>query len=436
MSVIRNIIGAGLLAGVCSQSMASGFALSAKSTSGLGYAFAGTTVAAEDASVAFGNPALMQQLDGDNLSVLVHSIITSVEFDNTDSNTTGRDNENIDKVHIIPALFYTKELGNNASLGLAIYSPFGLGLDYDNDWVGRYHTSYSSLRTINISPAVSFSASDKLNLGFGLDLQYLSAKLKNTMDFGAICTKYESLEQFPVGTCASAGLSEQQNDGGQVLEGSHWAMGYSMGMTYDFNEATRLGATFHSSTRHDVRGTSEFDNVPSIFSGAFTDTDADLLVMLPETLNIGVRHKLTPRVDLLADYMWIRWSRYDELVVRFDNGLPASRIEQNWEDVPRYSLGMNYRWKDDWMIRAGASYEVTPVPDKELRSPRVPDSNKLTLALGSKLGLTEKLDLDMAVTYTLPSEPTINNTDSLGHTLEGDYTVDTSYVSFQLNWKI
>jgi long-chain fatty acid transport protein len=436
MAFVRNILGTGLLVSVCSHSWASGFALSAKSTSSLGQAFSGTTVSADDASVVYSNPALMQSLQGDRFTFLLHSIIAGVQFENDGSNTSGRDNENIDKVHFIPNLYYIKELNSDVRFGFGIYSPFGLGLAYDKDWLGRYHTTESTLRTINFSPAISFSASDKLNLGVGVDMQYLRAELNNAMDFGTICAAYESYGQIPAGTCSAGGLLPQQSDGSQSLKGNNWAMGYSLGLTYDFNQATRMGVTFHSATRHDVRGTSEFDNVPTLLAGTFSDTDAELMLMLPESLNIGVRHALTPRLELLGDYTWTRWSRYDELVVEFDNSLPNSTTEQNWKDVPRYSVGLNYRWKDDWMVRAGASYDITPVPDEKYLSPRVPDTNKLTLALGSKLDLSETLDIDMAVTYTLPSKPDVNNTDGLGHTLEGHYEVDTSYVSVQMNWKL
>jgi len=441
MSRARIIICAGLLAGLCSQSWASGFAISGKSTSSLGHAFSGTTVVADDATVVYSNPALMQSLHGDHFTALLHSIIPGVQFDNKGSATngaptSGANSEVIDKVYLIPNLYYLKELGDDARFGLGIYTPFGLGLAYEKNWVGRYHTTDSALHTINISPALSFAAGDQLKLGVGIDFQYAMADLSNAMDFGTICAVYESYNKIPAGTCAASGLQPQQNDGSQTLKGHNWAVGYSMGMTYDFNQATRMGLSFHSATRHDVKGTSEFNNVPSLFASTFSDTDASLMIMLPESLSIGIRHAMTPRVDLLADYTWTRWSRYDELVVYFDNGLPASRSEQNWNDVPRYSLGMNYRWKEDWLIRAGLSYDKTPIPDAQHRSPRVPDSDKLMLALGSKLGLSDNLDVDIAITYTLPSKADIDNTDSLGHNLKGSYEVDTSYVSLQLNWKI
>lgn len=417
MSRTAIILCSGLLAGFTSQACASGFALSGKSTSSLGSAFSGTTVAAEDATVVYSNPALMQSLDSDQLSVALHAIIPGVQFDNDGSNTSGADSEHIDSLHFIPNVYYVKALNDDASVGVGIYSPFGLGLEYDKNWIGRYHTTHSKLRTINISPAFSFAASERFNIGIGVDFQYATAELANAVDYSAFGSP----------------------DGSLTLTGHNWAIGYSMGLSYDVSDATRLGLTFHSSTHHDFNGDANFDNVPSTlpppYNAIFRDTGASLTLVLPESINIGVRHSVSPRLDLLADYSWTRWSCYDELAVRFDNGV-TSVTEQNWRNVPRYSIGMNYRWTDEWLIRAGASYEITPIPDAEHRTPRIPDANKLTLGLGSRFDLSETLNLDMALTYTLPAKSKINNTDSQGHLLKGDYEFDSSYISVQLNWKL
>lgn len=429
---------ASLIAGLCGNAWGSGFALSGKSVSSLGQAFSGTAVVAEDATVVYTNPAAMRSLTGEHLSAILHFIPADVQFDNEGSTTSGNNHEQIDKIHLIPNFYYVNTLNDELSFGLGIYSPFGLGLEYDDDWVGRYHTTNSELRTINISPAIAFSPSDKLNLGFGVDFQYAKAELSKAVDFGTICAVYESRGLVASGTCAdpAVDLQPQQDDGGNTLTGSNWAVGYSLGLTYDYSKATRFGLSLHSATRHNVSGTSEFDGVPAIFAGTFHDSDASLSLMLPENLSIGMRHRLSPRMEVLADYTWMRWSRYDELVVKFTNGLTPVAEEHNWRDAPRYSLGMNYRWQDGWLMRAGISYDQTPIPDAEHRSPKVPDADKLSLGLGSKVELTDRLNLDMGILYTLKSNADINNTDNLGHTLKGSYAVQTTYLSVQLNWQL
>jgi long-chain fatty acid transport protein len=434
--VVRPLFAAGLLACLCGNVWGSGFAISGKSVSGLGSALSGTTVLAEDASVVYSNPAAMRDLEGRQFSALLHAIPADIHFDDRGSTTTGSSSEQVDAVHLVPGFYYANSMNNGVSYGLGIYSPFGLGVDYDDDWLGRYHSTNSSMRTVNISPALAFTASEKLNIGVGIDFQYVEADLNKAVDFGTMCVVFEAKGAFPSGTCTSQGLSTEQNDGSHALTGSNWAIGYSLGLTYDISEATRLGMSFHSATRHDVEGNSEFNGVPPLFSGSFQDSNASLTLMLPESLSLGMRHAVSPRLEVMADYTWMRWSRYKKLVVSFGNDLPPVVEENNWKDSNRYAIGMNYRWQQEWLLRAGILYDETPIPDAQHLSPRVPDSDKLSLAIGSNVAFSDRLDLDMAVFYTLPSNPEIENTDSLGHTLKGDYEVQTTYFSVQLNWKI
>lgn len=428
---LRRLVMGGLITGLCGNAWASGFALNGKSASNLGHALSGTTVLAEDASVVYSNPAAMRSLDGQHFSALLHVIPADVHFDDNGSTVSGRESEQIDKVHLIPDLYYVNAVNNEFSFGLGIYSPFGLGLEYDDNWVGRYHSTNSELHTVNISPVVAFSVNDKLDIGFGVDFQYADAELSNAVDFGIIC-----YAQIDPASCAGLGLAPEQNDGSNTLTGDSWAVGYSLGITYDPTAATRLGLSFHSATRHDVKGNSNFDGVPSLFSTTFSDSDASLRLTLPEILSLGMRHTVSPRLEIMADYTWMRWSRYDKLVVNFANSLPSAVDENSWKDSSRYSVGMNYRWQDGWVVRAGILYDETPIPDAEHRSPSVPDSNKVSVALGSNVTLNDRLDFDMAVFYTLPGTTDINNTDSFGHTLKGSFEVQTTYLSIQLNWKL
>lgn len=417
----QKIIIAGLLAGVCNTSLASGFALSGKSASNLGTALSGTTVMADDASVVHSNPAAMRYLEGQHLSAVFHFVNTDLTFDNDGSTASGSDSKSVTKTHFIPNFYYLKTLNEDVTFGLGMYSPFGLGIDYGDEWVGRYHSTNSSLRTINISPTIAFSPSDKLNLGFGVDFQYAEAELSKTMDFAYICSAYG------VPGCT---------DGSNTLSGDSWGIGYSLGLTYDLSEATRLGASFHSSTRQNLEGDSKFEGVPGMFSSYFSDSGASLTLMLPESLSLGVKHIVTPKLEIMADYTWTRWSRYDATVVDFDNNLPLSSEISNWKDSNRYAIGMNYRMRDNLQLRSGLTYDQTPIPDAEHRTPRVPDTDKMSVGLGGKVGLSDNMDLDLALFYTLPADSDIKNSDNFDNTLEGSFETQTTYVSMQLNWKL
>lgn len=432
----NNFIIAALLCGMGSSAWASGFAVSGKSASSLGNANSGTAVHAEDAGVVYSNPAAMLDLDGSRFSVVFNTIHSDLSFKDKGSSTSGPSSATVDDPHFVPNFYYVRALDEDLRFGFGIYSPYGLGLDYDDDWKGRYITTESSVRTVNFNPAIAFRASDKLNLGFGVELQYLDASLSNAMDFGTICYAYESYGYLPGGYCAGEGMVPQGSDGSQTLSGDNWALGYSFGLTYDHSEATRLGMSFHSATRHDITGTSDFKGAPDALQAMdmFTDTGANLGIMLPETLSLGISHQATPRLQLLADATWTGWGRYEELVVDFNNNTPTSRTRENWHSTWRLAVGGHYRLNDDWLLRAGYAHDPTPIPDPQHRTPRVPDSDRDWLALGANAKLKKGLDMDLALFYNLPNKVKIDNTDSLGHNLKGEFEAEILYLTAQLNW--
>lgn len=417
-----------LLCSLGSSAWAAGFSISGKSASNLGNAFSGTTVLAEDASVVYTNPAAMQDMQGQHFSVLMHTIGSNLKFKDKASTTSGASSTSVTDPHYVPNLYAVSPLADDVRFGFGIYAPYGLGLDYDDDWKGRYITTGSDMKIVNFSPALSFDAGERLNIGVGIDFQYLDATLENAVDYTTLCAAY--VGAGVLGSCTASG------DGSQELTGSNWAVGYSFGLTYDISEATRMGVSFHSATRHDVSGKSDFSNeAPEMVAAdMFTDTNADLSLVLPETLSLGLSHALSPRLQLMADATWTRWSRYDELVIDFKNNTPTSRTEQNWNDTWRLSVGGNYRVSDTVLMRAGFSHDPTPIPDAQHRSPRVPGATRNWLSLGSNVIVSKGLDLDFAVSYTLPTSYKIDNTDGLGHNLNGEYDSEILYLTAQANW--
>jgi long-chain fatty acid transport protein len=59
----------------------------------------------------------------------------------------------------IPALYAMWDYSSDLKLGLALNSPFGLVTSYDDNWVGRYHATTSSLKTFNLQPTVAYKLS-------------------------------------------------------------------------------------------------------------------------------------------------------------------------------------------------------------------------------------------------------------------------------------
>jgi long-chain fatty acid transport protein len=418
---------------------AGGFAVSDKSVSALGAGFAGQAALAEDASILYNNPAGMTQLGGSQLTVGAHRVATSARFHDQGSDTAGAGANSVEVEAWLPNFYYTHQVGPDLHAGFGLYAPFGLGLQYDDDWMGRYHIVRSDVRTLNLSPALAWRVSPALSVGGSIDAQYLDATMTKAIDFGTLCVGQQmaggASQAAAVATCNAIGLQPQQDDGQNRMEGDNWAAGYSLGVTWA-DAQTHLGLAWHSGITHELKGASSFENVPAAFAGLFTDSSGRVKVNMPASASLSLAQAVSERLMLLADYTWTGWSTYKELRVQFDNSLPDSVTREDWHDAARYGLGAHFRVSPTWLLRAGFAYDETPVPDAEHRTPRLPDTDRRWVTVGARWDWQTDRSVDVSVARIQADKIPIHNTETTSqHTLNGTYDVSSTYVSAALNWR-
>ena len=86
-----------------------------------------------------------------------------------------------------------------------------------------------------------------------------------------------------------------------------------------------------------------------------------------------------------GDLDWTFWSSFQQLKIT-NTSVPTYNVNkaQNWKDVMAYRVGLEYRVSDPLALRAGFSYDPTPVPAETL-SPLLPDSDRFYYTLGAGL---------------------------------------------------
>ncbi len=90
--------------------------------------------------------------------------------------------------HIIGNLYFSHPLVRNSNygditVGVGVFTPFGLETDYQPDFVGRYASLRTKLTTIDIQPTLAWRYG-RFSIGAGVDIQYASARLSQAIDFG------------------------------------------------------------------------------------------------------------------------------------------------------------------------------------------------------------------------------------------------------------
>jgi long-chain fatty acid transport protein len=428
-------------AGVCASAItlwsptarSAGFFLVEQSVSSMGVAYAGAAALAQDATTIFFNPAGMTRLEGGQAAAGLHLVDADARFQDQGSfHLTGPlrlglgrgSGGDASSPEIVPNLYYSHRLGDRLAVGIGVNAPFGLTTDYDDDWIGRYHADRSRLSTVNINPALALRLNDRISLGGGIDYQYVDAKLTSAVDLAGLLLP-------PLAT---------RFDGSLTVEGSGWSWGWNLGALIELSEDTRVGVHYRSGVEHEVRGSGEISTPIDLLSrlgpGLVLRPDARSDVELPAIASASLFHRLGERWALMADVTWTEWSNLQELRFVFDGILPDGVEDLQWEDAFRYSLGAEYRSSRRWVWRAGVAYDESPIPGPEFRIGRLPDADRIWLAVGLGYDYSDRLGLDLGYAHLFVDDPQIDRVDPLEVArLKGEYDASVDILSAQIRWR-
>ncbi|MFK5986897.1 MAG: outer membrane protein transport protein [Pseudomonadota bacterium] len=440
--MVKKIISVSSLASLfyISQSLyASGFSIIEHSASGLGQAFAGASAVAEDASTIYFNPAGMTFLEGSQITAGIHIIKPKTSFNDAGTQATlagtipvalnSASGGDAGGYNFVPNFYYVTEINNALHFGIGVNSPVGLNTSYDDNWMGRYTSIESDLKSMNINPSIAFKASEKLSLGIGVSVQYLKVKLVNK---SYLCG-HPQLAPSCNPTSASEVIA---SDATTTMKGDGWSAGFNLGMIYQPIKSTRIGLAYRSAVKHDLSG--DLNAITnSGFSLANKNITADMEV--PETLSLSLTHQTSSKLMLLADITYTGWSRFEELRVSFDDGSPDDVTEEKWSDSMRYSIGAKYQLSPTMILRTGIAHDRTPIDD-QYRTSRIPGDHRTWLSLGISYQLSNQLSMDIGYAHLWVKAAKINeHFDGLAGAMQGElageYDSSVDILSAQVNWK-
>lgn len=387
---------------------AAGFYLQEQSVRGQGAAFAGAVAHAKDASTIFFNPAGMTALDGAQAAGGVSIIMPRASFrDNgtTAGMTAGAqaghastyDGGNPFEPEAVPAFYAAAPYADGAYwFGLGVSAPFGLANEYAEGWFGRYDSTKSELRVIDIAPVIATRVTDTLSIGGGINIQYADALLESALP------------------CPNAGFGcgaafDPASDGKSRLEGDGWDIGFNAGIRWEATPQTTLGAHYRSAVSNDIPGIATVAGLGGVLAANNGARAATAKLKLPDILGLGVAHKAREDLTLLASYNYFGWDNFDNIPVVFDNGDPASISPQAYRNSYSVALGAEWRQSETFTWRGGVQYDMTPTTDAE-RSTRTPDGDRYWLSAGMTYAVSEHLSIDAAATHIIVTDGDVDLT--------------------------
>ena len=135
----------------------------------------------------------------------------------------------------------------------------------------------------------------------------------------------------------------------------------------------------------------------------------------------------------MGELEWTHWRRLKFLRLNFSDG-DSSTETFFYKNAFRLSLGADYKYSGRITLKSGISFEQTPVQDN-YRSARVPDSDRLWLALGVKYKYNKHVSIDAGYAHVFFRNATIAQK-GVGNSsaLYGNYKSSADIVGLQLTW--
>ena len=156
-----------------SHVQAAAFYLTQVGTPGsLGTAGAANPTNTFGADSAWTNPAGMTGIDKDVAVAGFQVVIPNMKFDSGRADAGGKDGGNAGNTAYIPSGFIVKKLNDRWRAGISITAPQGGGVNYGDDFVGRYATYKAELAAVALSPSLGYKVNDKFSVGAGVSIIY------------------------------------------------------------------------------------------------------------------------------------------------------------------------------------------------------------------------------------------------------------------------
>ena len=225
-------------------SEAGGLFLTEIGTEDVALAGAGWAARAQDASTLFKNPAGMSRLEGNQFQGGLQALyFQSGGFSGTNTPFGGNGGGN--PIGVLPAAsgFYVHSLNNDFKVGIGVFSNFGLGLKYEQGFVGRYYAKEETLIGFTFAPVASYRVNEQFSIGGGPNI--MVAQLKYTANVNNV---------LPPGI----------GDGQVEVKDTTAGVGGQFGVLYEPKKGSRVGVTYYSPIKLDFSDTPGFSNLGTI----------------------------------------------------------------------------------------------------------------------------------------------------------------------------
>ena len=382
---LRLAVSVAALVAVSTPAFAETFYLKEQSVRGAGRAYSGET-ADTGVSSLWWNPASIAR-SGRELYVGMHGLLLDSDVDNAGSTLTypggttvpvsgplgnGHEGDPIES-GIVPNFAFAMPIGDRFAVGVSVAAPYNFTTKYEPGAFTRYDALTSELRSGNVGLTAAMQVNDWLDIGAGVDIQYVEATLSSSLP----------------------NLSPLLPDGRSTLEGDGVDYGWNVGAQVH-RGPWDLGVSYRSAIEHELDGDVNISGLLGPIAAGNVASDGTATFSTPWFASVSARYAVNDRLTLNGQVNRVGWSEFDAIRIRYGAG--GDIIVQDYKDVTGGSVGFDYVVNDRVTARGGLAYDPTPTQDGE-RTARIPDGDRMLYSGGLSIKATDSVTVDTALTY-------------------------------------
>jgi len=395
-------------------------------TPDLGTAGAGRAAMATDASTAGANPAGMTRLDRSQLLTAVQGLYVNSKFDTERSDYGGGDGGNAGGFVPSGGLHYVYRVTDDFRLGVSAGSYFGLGVDYGDDWAGRYYTTEAELLTFGVNPGAGYRVNRWLSVGAGVSMLYATLDQKVAINNSAV----------PPQQPGSA-------DGRLELDADDVGYGFNAGILVSPWSNTRFGLTYRSEVDLEFKDAAKLKNIRPVLQGilnlsGLAGSKVDIDMTIPQAVMFSAYQQLTDRWAIMGNVGWQDWSEFGKQDLTLSSTTATSFTKDlGYDDTWHFALGAQYRFAERWLWSVGAAYDTSPVDDADQRTPDLPLDRQIRIGTGIQYDWNEDVTVGVAYEYLDAGKAEIDQEGGLLQgPLKGEYDPNViHFFAVNLIWK-
>ena len=384
------------------QVNAAGFQLNSQSATGLGRAFAGDAVIADNASVMSRNAAAMALFEKTSLSLGVNIIKTDISVSDgvytglTSPSGTDSSYDDAGGVSVSPNIHIIVPINEKFAVGVDLYSNFGTRTEFDDSFAGSEFGGLTDVKSLNLGLAASYRINQQWSIGGGVDIIYGTGELNRILsDDSSIYSGLTALDAEVAG----------------------FGVGFNVGAVFELNKNNRFGLSYHYSPELEVKGDVTYNGV--------TSEDDSLYLGLPDMAEFSGYHRLSnTQYAVHYSVQWIGWSSFDTL----DSKTFGTVSTYEWKDTMHFSLGGTYYLNESWTLRTGYMYDISA--QDEVTSISVPDSDRQWFSGGFTYHFSQSSNVDFGAIYLLGKDVSVSESTALS-SITGTTHADALLVAVQ-----